>query len=88
MSDELIYRVKFEADDKSLAEVKRQANEAQSTKTTSGGRGGQGTEKEISALKQLSNEPLLEELPKLNKLSSEKTPWYRRNVMLSQLESR
>ena len=56
MSDELIYRVKFEADDKSLAEVKRQANEAQSTKTTSGGRGGQGTEKEISALKQLRAE--------------------------------
>jgi hypothetical protein len=43
MSDELIYRVKFEADDKSLAEVKRQANEVQSTKTTSGGRGGQGS---------------------------------------------
>lgn len=56
MSDELIYRVKFEADDKSLAEVKRQANEAQSTKTTSGGRGNQGTEKEISALKQLRAE--------------------------------
>ena len=56
MSDELIYRVKFEADDKSLAEVKRQANEAQSTKTTSGGRGCQGTEKEISVLKQLRAE--------------------------------
>jgi len=56
MSDELIYRVKFEADDKSLAEVKRQANEAQSTKTRSSGRGGQGTEKEISVLKQLRAE--------------------------------
>jgi hypothetical protein len=56
MSDELIYKIKLVVDDKSLAEVKRQVNEVQSTKTTSGGRGGQGTEKEISVLKQLRAE--------------------------------
>jgi myosin heavy subunit len=75
MSDELIYKVKLVADDKSLAELKKQVAEVESASRSSkgGGGGAKGTKDEVSALKELKEElkAKQEELAKLNKMMSE-----------------
>ena len=73
MSDELIYRVKFEADDKSLAEVKRQANEAQQKPSSKESGDTSSKEKETSVLKKLRKQlaSYREELAKVNQLTAQ-----------------
>lgn len=75
MSDELIYKVKLVADDKSLAELKKQVAEVESASRSSkgGGGGAKGTKDEVSALKELKEELKAKqvELAKLNKMMSE-----------------
>jgi hypothetical protein len=74
MSDELIYKVKLVADDKSLAELKKQVAEVEKQVSQSGrGRGSSSNEKEVSELKRLRQELSLkrEQLAKINALARE-----------------